>query len=308
MKVQKPASCHGLYVPYNTALAPPSLTCFAQVGDVISSLEETVGSTASSSITDDHFDGHRSHLLPSILATPEDMASPRMSGPSPLPLTRAFMDSIIEDYPDDSSDYGAYVELDYDSDPYASQFSLAQELDEVLETDPSISFSSIFDMIGQHPRTFFQAMENTVITTQEPSNVTEVVPQNTAPIANCERRSVIEQHIPVSQATLPAQGSITDLNDRGRNAPSSEQSISIESTSSSSLSSIKVHGATSRRGCRAANQGFVTDGRGRVVATTDGSGLDSNSAWFWGGPPPAVEGSPQTVPDDEVAKGEGASS
>ena len=254
---------------------------------------------------EDHGDVHRSYLLPSILATPEDMSSPRMSGLSPLPLTRAFMDSAIEDDLDYPSEYETSVELDYNSDPYSPEPTPARELEDIFEADRVISFGAIFDMI-QHSRTSFRSLENTVLATTENSDDLESIPQDSA-LSTTQEQSITEQHTPASQVNISTQDISADAVLRGQGAYTSDPSIVTETPSSGSSPPTKPHGTSSRRSRRSANQAFVTDGRGRVVATTDGSCLDANSAWFWAGPHPVIEGTQQTTVDDGAAKEEGPS-
>ncbi|KAI5119832.1 hypothetical protein M0805_008398 [Coniferiporia weirii] len=293
------------------------------VDDVMSSLEDALVSSGSS--VDDAAEVTHPPPGPSILATPEDTyVSPFTSRLSPLPLTRAFMDHhILSDERDDLDD-GSMRELYEASRPEvhrrATRSSFTWRTDEGLEianpgnrtpedisdpfrfedrtsdlppraeSAPVRSSHGFLDGIDQPQIIYLDSDADSDPDLPDPEPVSEVrsITTSSEPRIPAGQEEVDESHTPQTAAVPPRDEDPIHRDHESR--------IKTDIHREPALRRAKTYsGTTPCPGRRSGGQSFVTDGRGRVVATDDGAVADPASLAFWGSAVPMAV----TITSDE---------
>ncbi|KAL5503925.1 hypothetical protein ACEPAH_7997 [Sanghuangporus vaninii] len=273
--------------------------------DIIEHLESFDTLTMSSE--DDHVEEAQvPSSRPSILATPEDSAPT-----SALPLTRAFMDrNIPSEYVDSLTDVAESENGEHDSHETSigslstqsrrhSLPDLANLLNWTSQSDVSVQ------MVRESEITRFADSEQEAVDESEHLNIVErqegIVPSGSA---LSDDTAMPESYL---SSEFSAQHSISSGPVIDQEANPNDERPSLSADASPSDDDIRTPGCEPRRkpetrseptarraksnnnitscnGRRNGGQSFVTDGRGRVVATDESAHADSASLAFWGTP------------------------
>ncbi|KAL5525986.1 hypothetical protein ACEPAG_7324 [Sanghuangporus baumii] len=294
--------------------------------DIIEHLESFDALTMSSG--DDHVEEAQvPSSRPSILATPEDSAPT-----SALPLTRAFMDrNISSEIVDSLTDVEESENGEYDSHetPIGSLSTqsrrhslpdLANLLNWTGESDVSVQMvrdSEVMRFADSEQQALGESGHSNIDERQEGtvSSGSALSDDTAAPEAylssafsaqhliSNEPVIIQEANLNDERPSLPADASPSDDDSR---APGCETRRKPETRSDLTARRAKSsNNITSCNGRRNGGQSFVTDGRGRVVATDDSAHTDSASLAFWSTPDvaPQLDSANETSEQASVGPG-----
>ncbi|KAH8117794.1 hypothetical protein DFH11DRAFT_859220 [Phellopilus nigrolimitatus] len=292
------------------------------VDEVLTSLEDAIGGSGPASTEDEYVEErHSTSSRPSILAAPEyAQALSFNSDTSPLPLTRAFMDSNI--LTDEREETAGVPVLEQPSvstfsaprppDPWSSAWTDGDEDDEDARSETIDNVIDPFSQDGESPpplegyvsarlpsrflNNADQSLPTTVGSDVESGSDDDVPSGEPSGQRPLERSLILPERGDADEApgrqstTTGSGGGNQELQDR--ESQSKAETRKETPRRSKSYSGVSFSGQSQGRRNGNGSQSFVTDGRGRVVATDDGAPADATSLASWTAGAPVIPPTP----------------